>query len=185
MKLLLRYLPIVVVLLIAGVGTYVGMDSISSNPHLTVDEEAVSPNTNQPAPAESTSPPTTKEPPQTTTTLPRTTTTTTELPATTRTSPEAVVEDFYAAINARNFARAWELGGKNLSSSYRGWVEGYADTLYVTVTSISSVGDTVYVTIDALQNSGEVQRYSGSYTVRGGAIVSANVVRRLAQNPFS
>jgi hypothetical protein len=95
----------------------------------------------------------------------------------TASSALTVVQEYFAAINARDFQRAWDLGGKNLSSDYATFVNGFSNTASSTLTSASSQDDTVDVTLEATQTSGERQTYQGTYTVRDGVIVSANVRR--------
>jgi hypothetical protein len=89
----------------------------------------------------------------------------------------AVVEEYFAALNAHNYPKAWELGGKNLAggSSYEAWVQGFSTTLHVNLTNTSSQGNIVYATVEATQTSGEVRTYQGSYTVSNGVIISASV----------
>ncbi|WUJ83729.1 protein kinase [Streptomyces sp. NBC_00377] len=101
----------------------------------------------------------------------------TSAPATTAvaTPPQRVVEGYFAAINAGDYARAWDLGGKNLGGSYDSFVEGFADTVSDTVTIESVSGDTVAMQLDALQTDGTHQLFAGTYTVRDGTIVAADV----------
>ncbi|MFD3999073.1 zinc ribbon domain-containing protein [Streptomyces sp. NPDC058583] len=85
-----------------------------------------------------------------------------------------VVEDYFAAINARNYARAWELGGKNLvGGAYDSYVEGFSGTVSVSVTIYSLDGDRVTLRHDALQADGTHRKFGGTYTVRDGAITAA------------
>ncbi|WP_328392388.1 protein kinase [Streptomyces sp. NBC_00390] len=124
---------------------------------------------------------------------PSETTRTTETPAPVQTSPEPtsnppttpatapaqqVVEDYFAAINAKDYARAWDLGGKNLGGTYDSFVEGLAETVSDTVTIESVSGDTVTMRLDALQTDGTHQFFAGTYTVRNGVIVAADVQRQ-------
>src|SRR4051812_5739981 len=46
---------------------------------------------------------------------------------------EAVVEQYYNAVNAQEYQTAWELGGRNMSPSYDTFVSGYSDTTYTQV----------------------------------------------------
>lgn len=88
------------------------------------------------------------------------------------------MEEYFAAISARDYQRAWELGGKNLhGGDYETFVQGFSETLKDTVTTVSSEGNMVHVTLEATQTSGERQTYQGTYTVENGVIVSANVTR--------
>jgi hypothetical protein len=97
-------------------------------------------------------------------------------PSTTPPSPVSVVEEFYAAINAHDYASAWALGGDNLSGggTYAEFVQGYSNTAYDTITSIYGAGDTVYMNLVATDDSGAQTSYSVTYTVRGEVIVSGS-----------
>lgn len=91
-------------------------------------------------------------------------------------SPQAVVQAYFAAIDAGNYALAWSLGGQNIENgSYDAFVQGFSGTSYdaVTVTSVS--GDTVSVDLDATQTDGTHKYFSGTYTVRNGVIVGADI----------
>lgn len=98
-------------------------------------------------------------------------------PATsTGSSAQQVVEDYFAAINAGNYALAWSLGGMNIENgSYSSFVQGFADTSSDTVTVVSVNGDTVSVTLDAAQTDGTHKYFAGTYTVRNGVIVAADI----------
>ncbi|MCZ4102858.1 MULTISPECIES: DUF4352 domain-containing protein [Streptomyces] len=91
------------------------------------------------------------------------------------TSPRQVVENYYAAINAHAYLTAWNLGGKNLNGSMQGFVAGFAGTAHDTVTVTDVQGDTVSVVLDATQTDGSHRVFSGTYTVRDGMIVSADI----------
>ncbi|WP_431678163.1 DUF4352 domain-containing protein [Kitasatospora sp. KL5] len=90
-------------------------------------------------------------------------------------SPRQVVEQYYAALNARDYARAWALGGHNLSPTYRQFVDGFATTAADSLTVVGVRGDTVAVHLDALQTDGTHRHYAGTYTVRNGEIVAASI----------
>lgn len=97
--------------------------------------------------------------------------------ATTATTAPAqqVVEDYFAAVNAKDYARAWDLGGKNLGGTYDSYVKGLSTTVSDTVTVESVSGDTVGVRLDALQTDGTHKFFAGTYTVGHGTIVTADV----------
>ena len=86
-----------------------------------------------------------------------------------------VVEAYYAAVNARDYQAAWALGGRNLSGSYAEFAAGFAgtDRDVLTVTGVN--GSTVGVVLDAVQSDGSHKVFTGTYTVRGGVIVGANL----------
>ncbi|MCQ4081319.1 hypothetical protein NGB36_12080 [Streptomyces sp. RB6PN25] len=88
---------------------------------------------------------------------------------------QQVVQDYYAAINAHDYARAWGLGGKNLGTSYDSFVNGFSNTASDSVTVTSVSGDTVSVKIDATQTDGSHRYFTGTYTVSNGTIASANI----------
>jgi hypothetical protein len=91
-------------------------------------------------------------------------------------SPEAVVQQYFAAITARDYALAWALGGKNIEGgSYNQFVQGFATTSSDSVTIVSTSGDTVTITLDATQTDGTHKFFAGTYTVQNGVIIAANV----------
>jgi hypothetical protein len=98
-------------------------------------------------------------------------------PTTTSTNTaQAVVEQYFAAINAGNYALAWSLGGMNIEQgSYNSFVQGFAGTSSDNVTIISVSGDTVTVQLDAIQTDGTHKYFSGTYTVKDGSIVAADI----------
>jgi hypothetical protein len=86
--------------------------------------------------------------------------------------PAAVVKAFYDAVNAHDYRRAWELGGKNLSDSYQEFADGYAHTDHTTVKVRQVSGGTVTVDLIADEYNGRQQStFTGTYTVRDGEIV--------------
>ncbi|MCC3775919.1 DUF4829 domain-containing protein, partial [Streptomyces sp. UNOB3_S3] len=89
--------------------------------------------------------------------------------------PGQVVEDYYAAINAHDYRRAWSLGGRNLDGSYDSYAAGFAQTASVALTVTSVSGDTVTMRLDTRQTDGSQRHFAGTYTVRNGEIVSADV----------
>ncbi|MFR9796068.1 excalibur calcium-binding domain-containing protein [Streptomyces sp. MS06] len=87
----------------------------------------------------------------------------------------SVVRDYFAAINARDYRRAWELGGRNLSGSYQAFAAGFATTAHDTVHIFGTAGDTVTIGLEATQTDGSLRLFEGTYTVHGGTIVAADV----------
>ncbi len=100
---------------------------------------------------------------------------TTAPPGPTARDAASVVQDYYAAVNARDYRRAWDLGGKNLGGSYSSFAAGFADTARDTVRIVGVSGDVVTVTLEAEQRDGSVRTFAGTYTVRGGVIVAADI----------
>ena len=103
--------------------------------------------------------------------------------ASTRTSPSravagpaGVVRQFYRDINDHNYAAAYRL--EPAVYSYKTFAEfkaGYSDTTHDTVTITGVSGDVVSVYLSADHTDGSVHTFSGTYTVRGGKIVAANI----------
>ena len=125
------------------------------------------------APASHTS--TTSIPARSTPPTPNTTTNTTTAEPSSTMSAAAVVEAYYAAINAGDYQTAWNLGGDNLDPSYTAFVNGFAGTGHDSLTVTASQGDTVSVQLNATQSNGSDQTYSGTYIVTGGHITSAQL----------
>lgn len=90
---------------------------------------------------------------------------------TTEPGPRAVVEQYFAAINAHKWGKVWHLGGKNLSSSYGSMVAGFQNTSLDVITRIAADGNAVAVRILAYESTGgAVQVYTLKYTVSGSVI---------------
>lgn len=108
-----------------------------------------------------------------------TTTATRTAPPTTATatqqSARSVVLAYYAAINARDYRTAWELGGRNLVGSYEKFVSGFDGLLADHVVVRSSDASSVTISLHAVQTDGSTKLYEGTYQVRGGVITSAQV----------
>ncbi len=99
-------------------------------------------------------------------------------PQATSASPASVVTAFYAAINAADYQKAWDLGGKNLGGDYDTFVSGFDTTLSDTITVDWTSGDVVHVHLDADSTMGFTKHYAGTYTVRGGVIVAGHMVQQ-------
>ncbi|MBF6338456.1 hypothetical protein IU450_21530 [Nocardia abscessus] len=100
----------------------------------------------------------------------RSTTTTTQAPAS---GPARTVTAYFDAINRRDYGRAWELGGRNLDTSYEHFVAGLSTTAHETVRITSESGDIVHIELSARQTDGSVRMFSGYYIVRNDVIVDA------------
>lgn len=96
-------------------------------------------------------------------------------PSTVARQPSDVVRDYFDAINAHDYRRAWDLGGRNLAGDYETFASGFAGTAYDTVEILGVDGGTVSITLDAVQNDGSLRHFEGSYSVRGGVITAAEV----------
>lgn len=91
------------------------------------------------------------------------------------TDPASTVTRYFTDINNQDFQAAWDLGGKNLDSSYSSFVSGFAGTERDDVTVGSVDGTTVSVSLVATQTDGTQKSYSGRYTVVDGIITGASI----------
>ena len=89
-------------------------------------------------------------------------------------SPRAVVEAYFAAINAHQWRKVWNLGGKNFSPTYGQMVAGYRSTSRDVLTSIHAHGDIVTVRLRAHHTDGTVLTFRIAYTVQDGVITGAH-----------
>jgi len=92
-------------------------------------------------------------------------------------SPRAVVEAYVAAINAHDWRKVWDLGGKNFSRTYDQMVAGYRSTAHDALTSIHAHGHIVTVRLRARHTDGTVRTFRISYTVQDGVITKAHTKR--------
>jgi hypothetical protein len=88
--------------------------------------------------------------------------------------PRAVVLAYIAAINRHQWHRVWDLGGRNLSPSYRAMVAGYRLTAHDQLTVVRVRGDNVDANLSARETTGVVQHYRMHYVVRHGVIVAGH-----------
>ena len=101
-----------------------------------------------------------------------------------------VVRRYYAAINARDFRRAYELWeGRGVASrqTFEEFAAGYQNTSRVTIDfgepgPIGAAAGSRYVsipvTIHAVTSSGRTQRFRGSYTLRRAVVDGATPQQR-------
>jgi Protein kinase domain len=91
-------------------------------------------------------------------------------------SPAQTVQAYFAAINARNYARAWELDSVvHSNQNYSQFVSGYSDTKRDAITILSTNGSVVSARLVATQTDGTVKTFQGSYTVTDGRITGTSV----------
>ena len=102
----------------------------------------------------------------------------------------AVIDEYYAAISAPNFSRAyavWGDGGNASGKTPQQFAAGFADTERVVVT-IAPPGQVdaaagsrfieVPVAISATQRDGSVRQYVGTYTLRRAVVDGATAEQR-------
>jgi hypothetical protein len=75
--------------------------------------------------------------------------------------------------------KAWQLGGKNTTSSYSSFVSGFKTTASVSVQILDLSGDigTAVVTarVTSVETDGTSKVFQGTYTVRDSVITEFNV----------
>jgi hypothetical protein len=84
--------------------------------------------------------------------------------------PASVIESFYAAINAHDYRRAWDLGGSHLGRPFADFAGGFADTAADVISIDQVTGSRVDVHLHATHTDGSTADYAGSYVVRNGTI---------------
>ncbi|MFF3359155.1 hypothetical protein ACFYWN_42725 [Streptomyces sp. NPDC002917] len=98
------------------------------------------------------------------------------MPAPADPEPADVVEAYFRAVNDGEYIAAWALGGKNIvGGTYDSFVRSFVDTAHDEVTINSVVGERVEVELDATQTDDSHRFFSGTYTVRDGVIVDADI----------
>lgn len=90
-------------------------------------------------------------------------------------SAVATVRAYFAAINAKDYRTAWNLGGNNFDSSYEHYVAAFSDTEQDAVTILNVAGPVVTIKLAAIHTNGDVTTYEGTYTVRHAKLVDANI----------
>lgn len=105
----------------------------------------------------------------------RTATSASPTPSASPSTPAGVVQAYYAAINAKNYQLAWNLGGDRLNSSYSAFENGFAQTQSDSIVVEGVNGETVTVEVTARQADGATPKYYGTYTVSGGVIIAASL----------
>jgi tRNA A-37 threonylcarbamoyl transferase component Bud32 len=91
--------------------------------------------------------------------------------------PASVVTAYYDAVNNHDYATAYRLNlpAQKQSGSYAVFRQGFTGTKHddLTITKVS--GEVVSFELTAHQTDGTVKTYAGTYTVRNGKIVLADV----------
>jgi hypothetical protein len=100
--------------------------------------------------------------------------------------PASVARSYYAAINQRDWPKAWQLAGnsdREYGPAYQYWVDGYSCTVWDQITSITSRGDRVTVRVRARETGGVVQHYKFSYVVRDGVLTQPRTLKVVGRAP--
>ncbi len=85
------------------------------------------------------------------------------------------MQEYFAAINSGDYAKAWRLGGSNFSPSFAAYVAGFQGTVNDAITIISVQGRVVTARLAALQADGSTKNYEGKYTVIHNVITTSSV----------
>jgi hypothetical protein len=96
------------------------------------------------------------------------------------TDPWAVVSAYYRDVDSHKYAKAWALINSGLATgqTYQQFVAGYACTGTEQPTKLDQSGHQVNFNLTVVNDcTGTVQHYTGTDTVRGGKIVTADVTR--------
>jgi hypothetical protein len=87
----------------------------------------------------------------------------------------AVLQDYVAAINRKDYGRAWQLDSSNAHSTYAVFVAGFDGTVKDTLKILNVSGNVVTARLTAVHSNGKVQVFQGTYTIRHGIIATSNV----------
>ncbi len=91
-------------------------------------------------------------------------------------SPDAVLTQYYDAINNHDYRAAYRLNSQVRSSeSFATFKQGFTGTQHDALTITGVTGDVVSFNLTADQTDGSVKTYQGTYTVQNGQIVGSNV----------
>lgn len=104
-----------------------------------------------------------------------TTVTATAPPGTATAAPSDVLNAYFDAVNARDYARAWALGGPAFASDYASFVRDHATTVNYDLTILSVNGGVVDAVMDVTHTDGTHHYYRGTYTVLDGVIVGTSM----------
>jgi len=94
--------------------------------------------------------------------------------------PASVARAYYAAVNRRNWPKAWQLAGnsdRGYGPAYHRWVDGYNCTVWDQITRITSRGDRLLVLVRARETGGVVQDYRFSYVVSDGVLTQPRTLK--------
>ncbi|HEX5190530.1 MAG TPA: serine/threonine-protein kinase [Streptosporangiaceae bacterium] len=93
-------------------------------------------------------------------------------------SPDAVLTQYYDAINSHHYKTAYRLNSYVRSTkTFAEFKAGFAGTQHDTLTITGVNGGVVSFDLNAAQTDGSVKTYQGTYTIRDGQIVGANVTQ--------
>jgi hypothetical protein len=174
MKKLLWPLAVVIVSAILGAAGLLVAHVGTSAPAAPPEKIATLRPTASPAPAPTTSNTASSTPGATTAPRP------TARPRPSLTDPWAVVSAYYRDIDSHKYAKAWALINSGLATgqTYQQFVAGYVCTGTEQPTKLDQSGHQVNFSLTVVNDcTGTAQQYSGTDTVRGGKIVTADVSR--------
>jgi hypothetical protein len=141
--------------------------STTSSPSTTTSRTTTSIDRPTTTPAPAATSPSATAPPATTSSVPP--------PPPPTTSPADIVNAYFNAINAGDYATAWKLGGDNFAGSYAAFVADFAVTADDSVQILATTSTTVTIVLNATQTDGSDKTYTGTYTVNGQTITGASI----------
>ena len=94
-------------------------------------------------------------------------------------TPAGTVRAYYAAISRHEYRRAWDLGGRysGAGHTFGQFAASFGTTRTDAVAILGQAGNVVSARLAAVQTDGTVRHFLGKYRVRGGVIVTFQVVR--------
>jgi hypothetical protein len=105
--------------------------------------------------------------------------------------PAGVVREYFAALNAQDYNRAWELGGKSIggtqfSNSFGAFMTRFDDIKHIDAKITGGNGVEIAATVVETHNDGSKITYLATYTVEDGVITNEfrdNVTRVTKPKP--
>lgn len=162
---------------LAGCTQHAGKNAASSSPPATTTASPQAPSTPATPPAPST--PSVPATPSTRSAPPSPVPAHSSAPS----DPASVVESFYAAINAHDYQRAWDLGGSHLGQPYADFAAGFSDTAHDVITIARVSGDRVDVQLHAVHTDGSTADYAGWYLIDHGTITHGSLRLEATSGP--
>lgn len=100
--------------------------------------------------------------------------------------PASVGYAYYAAVNDREWPKAWALAGQPAavySAAYYQWAAGYGCTARDQVTSITARGAALLVSVRAQESGGVIQTYRFSDIVKGRVLTHPQMLSFTGHDP--
>ncbi len=92
-------------------------------------------------------------------------------------TPQGTVRAYFAAINAKDYTRAWNLDTYVHNQTFGQFKHGLSGTVHDTLTVLSTTGNVVTAKLLAQQSDNTVKTFEGTYTVTNGVITFSKVAQ--------